>query len=219
VEVVPPQSVPAQTTLAHKINPLHWFTGASGTAEPGAGGTAEAEMPVAPKGARYKYPLPVTPIPGDREQARRWTEEGARARQQGSLSQALRDYREAVQTDPTYYEANEALGLAALDGRDYETALESLNRALALRGDSAEARYAFAWTLQKRGYYEDAAKELEKLLAAHPEEVRGHLLLGNLYAEKFRQPKLARAQYAKALELDPQNAQAAAIRAWLGENR
>ncbi len=216
VEVAPPQSIPPPKSLAQKINPIHWFSSEPKMAEASAGDSAGAEPP---KGARYKYPPLVTPIPGDRPQALRWIEEGAQARQQGRLTEAVRDYQQAVQADPTSYDATAALGLAALDGRDYTTALEALYRALRLRGDSAEARYAFAWTLQKRGYFEDAARELEKLLAAHPEEVRGHLLLGNLYAEKLRQPKLAREQYARALELDPQNAQAAKIRAWIGVNR
>jgi tetratricopeptide (TPR) repeat protein len=69
--------------------------------------------------------------------------------------------------------------------------------------------------LQKRGYYVDAASELEKLLAAHPEEARGHLLLGNLDAEKLGQPKQARQHYASVLELDPDNSQGPAIRTWI----
>jgi tetratricopeptide (TPR) repeat protein len=214
VAVAAPPSAPPRKSFAQAINPLHWFSGKSKTVEaPGA------EPPLPPKGARYKYPLPVILIPGDRPQARRWTEEGAQARQDGRLSEAVRDYQQAVQADPTYFEANQALGLAALDAGDSRTALEALHRALTLRSDSADARYAFAWVLQKRGYYEDAAKELDKLLAAHPEEVRGHLLLGKLYAEKLNKAKLARQHYAKALELDPQNAEAGAIRAWMGESR
>jgi len=180
--------------------------------------STEPELPPTPKGTRYNYPPRVTIIPGNRAEAVRWAEQGAQARQQGRLPDAILDYQQAVKADPSYYEANEALGLAALDNHDYTQTLEALNRALMLQNDSANSRYAFAWTLQRRGYYEDAARELDKLLSAHPEEVRGHLLLGKLYAEKLNQPKLAREHYARALNLDPQNPQAPAIRAWLEQN-
>jgi tetratricopeptide (TPR) repeat protein len=219
VEVAAPQPTPPRKTFAQKINPLHWFSAQSKTTATSGGATPATDPPLVPKGARYSYPLRVTLIPGKRPQAVRWMEAGTQARQKGLLSEALHDYQQAVEADPTYYEANEALGLAALDCRDYTMALETLNRALMLRSDSANARYAFAWTLQKRGYYEDAAEELDKLLAAHPDEVRGHLLLGKLEAEKLNQPKLAREHYVRALDLDPQSPQAAAIRSWIGQNR
>ncbi|MGO8698570.1 MAG: tetratricopeptide repeat protein [Limisphaerales bacterium] len=218
--VVSPSPPPAATrkTFVQKINPLHWFSPESKANPPAGAASSEAEPPLVAKGARYSYPPRVTLIPGNRSEAVRWAEQGAQARQQGRLHDAVLAYQQAVIADPTYYEANEALGLAALDNREYTLALETLNRALILQNDSANARYAFAWTLQRRGYYEDAARELDKMLTAHPEEVRGHLLLGKIYAEKLNQPKLAREHYARALSLDPQNPQALAIRSWLEQN-
>jgi len=64
----------------------------------------------------------------------------------------------------------------------------------------------------------DAADELEKLLALHPDEARGHLTLGNLYADQLRDIPRARQQYNKVLQLDPSNPQAPAIRYWLVAN-
>jgi tetratricopeptide (TPR) repeat protein len=160
----------------------------------------------------------VTPLPGNRAQAIRLEAEATRARREGDLTQSIRAYKDAIEADATFYEARYGLGLAAIEVRDYPTALDALYRALGLREDSAEARYAFAWALQKRGYTEDAVHELGKLLGQHPDEVRAHLLLGNLYAAKLGQPKLARDQYTQALAMDPNNAQAAKIRAWLQQN-
>jgi tetratricopeptide (TPR) repeat protein len=176
------------------------------------------EPPPVPAGARYEYPPPVTLIPGNRAQAKRLEAEANRARQAGDLTQSIRAYKDAAAADPTFYDACYGLGLAAFEARDYATALEQLHRALTLQEDSAEARYAFAWTLQKRGYIVDAVHELGKLLGQHPEDVRGHLLLGHLYAEKLKETKLAREQYLQVLELDPKNAQAASVRAWLLSN-
>ena len=50
--------------------------------------------------------------------------------------------------------------------------------ALAIQPDSVDARYNFALALKTAGYVTDAANELEKILAANPNEVRAHLALG-----------------------------------------
>ena len=71
---------------------------------------------------------------------------------------------------------------------------------------------------ERADYFQDAANELEKLLAQHPDETRAHLLLGNLYAQKLGQPDFARGHYKKVLEKDPHNDQAPALRAWLQNN-
>jgi tetratricopeptide (TPR) repeat protein len=197
---------PPRKTLGQKLNPLHWF---SGKPKP------PAEPSPSPAGARYDYPRSVTYIPGNRQEAERLANEAAEARQGSRLDEAMRDYRKALTEDPTYFSAALSLGLTAIDRKDYGTALDALSHALALEENSADARYGFAWTLQQRGYYIDAARELEKLIAVHPQEVRAHLLLGNIYAEKLGELKQARDQYAIVLELDPGNAQAAALHAWI----
>jgi tetratricopeptide (TPR) repeat protein len=87
-----------------------------------------------------------------------------------------------------------------------------------IRPDSADARYNFALTLKAADHPQDAADELEKLLALHPDEARGHLTLGNLYAERLGDKTRARLHYNRVLQLDPRNPQAQAIRYWLVAN-
>jgi tetratricopeptide (TPR) repeat protein len=201
--------------LIHKLNPLNWFSGRSRK-------TDETETPVPPEvenGEHYTYPLPVLPIPGDRKRAEQLTSDGRQAERASNLKEALGDYREATIADPTYFDAQLALGLAAIDAKRYSSALDALGQALTLQADSADARYAFAWVLGKRGYYQDAASELRKLLSEHPEEARARLLLGNFYAENLGQPKLAREEYLKALDLlGPDSPQAGVIRTWLAQH-
>jgi tetratricopeptide (TPR) repeat protein len=211
--VKPP--VEGKTSLVQKLNPLNWFPGKSKKTDV----TETAAPSEAGSGNRYTYPLPVTPIPGDRKLAERLTAEGRQAEHQSNRTEAMRDYQEAMKADPTYFEAGLALGLAAIDVKDYPTALDSLGQALTIQANSADARYAFAWVLGRRGCYQDAANELGRLLSAHPREVRARLLLGNIYADNLGQPKLAREQYLKALDLiEPQSSQAAVIRAWLDQH-
>ena len=206
---------PPRKTIPQRLNPLRWFAGKPKPREEAA---TQAEPPPVSSGSRYDYPPPVTPIPGDTAQARRLEAQAVRARKAGNLTQSIRDFKDAIAADPTFYDASYELGLLELDLRDYAAALEALHRAVTLQEDSASARYAFAWTLQKRGYTEDAAHELGDLLARHPDNVRARLLLGNLYAEKLGQTKLAREQYVRALALSPTNAQAPSVRAWLEQN-
>jgi tetratricopeptide (TPR) repeat protein len=219
-EPAPAQAAsPPRKSFVQKLNPLRWFSGNPRTAkESAAGAEAEVEPPPVPPGSRYDFPPSVTPIPGDRAEARRLAAEGARARRAADFTQALRAYRDAVAADATCFDASLGLGLTEIDVRDYPAALTALHRALTLQEDSAEARYAFAWTLQKRGYTLDAVHELGRLVEQHPAEVRAHLLLGNLYAEKLGQTKLARDQYTQALALDTNNPEAPSVRAWLQRN-
>jgi tetratricopeptide (TPR) repeat protein len=214
--VVGQTAPPPKKPLTERLNPLHWFSGKSKTNQDGSvSGPVAVEPPPVPAGSHYEYPPFVTPIPGDRAKAKRLEAAAVRAKQAGDWTRCIRAYKEAVAADPTYYDACFGLGLAAIDARQYETALGALHRALALQEDSAQAHYAFAWTLARRGYTEDAAHELGQLLALHPDDVEAHLLLGNLYAGKLAEPKLAREQYTEALDLDPRNPQAANVRAWL----
>jgi tetratricopeptide (TPR) repeat protein len=217
VPATPPVKPPEErkTSLVQKLNPLNWFSGKSKKTD-----ATETVIPSeAGSGDHYTYPLPVTPIPGDRKLAERLTSAGRQAEHQSNRAEAMRDYQEAMKADPTYFEAGLALGLAAIDVKDYPTALDALGQALTVQANSADARYAFAWVLGKQGYYRDAANELGRLLSAHPREVRARLLLGNFYSDNLGQPKLARDQYVRALDLiDPQSSQAAVIRAWLDQH-
>ena len=97
-------------------------------------------------------------------------------------------------------------------------ALSAYESALTIKPDSVNARYNFALALKQGNYCKDAVHELEQLLRREPNDSRAHLALGNLYAQQFQQPALARPHYMKVLESDPRNPQAGAIRYWLTDN-
>ena len=182
------------------------------------GNSARVTPLPAPHTVLHYVAPPVSTNPGNRAQAERLAKEGAAAEKESRWKEAMASYQEAVKADPADYEACEALGMAAIKSEDYAAALEALHHALAVNPESANARYGYAWVLQKMDYSQDAANELEKLLSQHPDETRAHLLLGNLYAQKLGQPDFARGHYQKVLQKDPRNDQAAALRAWLQNN-
>jgi len=175
--------------------------------------SAVESLPTA--GGRYVYQSPPTPEAGDRIAAERALLSGRQAQNIGRLSEAMQAYRRAGQLDGSYFEAHYLLGLAALEARSFRLALSAWETALVLRPDSADARYNFALTLKAANYPNDAATELEKLLGMHADEARGHLTLGNLYAEQLGDPARARWHYERVLQLDPRNPQAQSIRYWL----
>lgn len=155
------------------------------------------------------------PAAGDRKAAQAALAQGQQAQQARKLAEATQYYRRAVALDPGYFEAQYCLGLATYETRNFKAATAAWEAALKLQPDSVAARYNYALTLKADGQNQPAAAELEKLLALHPDEARAHLILGILYAEKIPDLPRARKHYQRVLQLDPQNSQASAIRAWL----
>ncbi len=160
----------------------------------------------------------ATSKPSDRKLAEQTLATGQQLQRAGKLAEALQSYKRATSLDENYFEAQYCLGLAAFESRSFKVASVAWEKAIAIRPDSADARYNFALTLKAEGRFQDAADELEKLLALHPDEARGHLTLGNLYAEQLRDATRARKHYGSVLRLDPRNPQAQAIRYWLVAN-
>jgi lipoprotein NlpI len=174
--------------------------------------------PAPPVFPRYLYLSPLKPRAGDRPAAARAFAEAQQSERKADLMAAMNSYRRAAELDPSWFEAQYNCAVLAYGQKDYSRALAASEMALALQPDSVDARYNFALALKAAGYATDAANELNKILAAHPDEARAQLALGNLYAEQMRDPARARPHYLKWLELDPHNPQTTNIRFWLSAN-
>lgn len=166
-------------------------------------------------GGAYGYLRPSVPDSGDRIAATRELVRGQEEQRAKRVAEAIRYFRQAAALDGSYYEAHYALGAALYEAREFTAAAATWERAIAVRPNAADARYNFALTLKAAGYYQEASDELEKLLSLHPDEARGHLLLGNLYAEQLGDVPRARKHYNRVLQLEPRHSQAQAIRNWL----
>jgi tetratricopeptide (TPR) repeat protein len=167
---------------------------------------------------RYRYLTAADLRPGNRVEAERFFEEGYRAHDRYRFAEAISAYQRAIKSDPTFFDAQYNLGVAAFENGDLPLALAAYEAALTLQPDSLTARYNFASALEQAGYPQDAAEELERLLTRHPAEVRIHASLANLYARKLGDPKRARPHYLRVLELEPRHPDATAIRYWLEAN-
>jgi tetratricopeptide (TPR) repeat protein len=171
-----------------------------------------------PKVARYKYVTPSKPELGKRADAERTFALGVTARDASRWSEAARQFGRAVNSDPSYFDAQFNLAVAQFQLGDYKKSLPTWEHTLALQPDSADARYNFGMALKNAGYPLDAANELEKLALTKGNETRAHLALGNLYAEELRNKTMARTHYLRVLELSPSHPQSSAIRYWLVSN-
>ncbi|MDB6024322.1 MAG: hypothetical protein JWM68_545 [Verrucomicrobiales bacterium] len=191
-------------------------TNRSETVKPNLAG---AVSPVKALGQRYKYIAPPRPPAGNRIEANRFFVAALEAQRAKRGDAAAENYRKAIQTDGSFFEAHYNLQLLELEKANLPAALSEAELSLALSSGSVNARYNFALALDRAGYAQDAANELEKLLAQAPGEARSHLFVGSLYAQKLNDAVKARMHFMKVLELEPQHAQAAAIRNWLANNR
>ncbi len=224
--------------ILKKLNPVSWFGKKNKTKEasepapeviketplpepkPVVAATPSVMTPLPPKPAiaRYKYLSPAKPAAGNTQSAAQFVAQGSAARRQSHFSDAILAYRNASISDPANFDAAYLLGVTQQQVFDYPASLQFFEQALAINPQSTDARYAFAWSLQKAKYPQDAADELEKLLQQNPIDAKANLLLATLYAQSLDQPKLARDHYLRVLQADPHNPQATAIRFWLAAN-
>jgi tetratricopeptide (TPR) repeat protein len=169
---------------------------------------------------RFGYPYANFDVPaqGNRAEAVRLLTEGINAQRAYRIRDALERYRSAAVADPSLFEAHYNRGVAAFEAGELGESLRAYERALSINETSVPARFNFATALEKSGYPEAAVHELELLVAAHPEEVRAHLALGNLQARRFGDRARAREHYRKVLELNPQHPEAGTLRFWIEAN-
>jgi len=167
------------------------------------------------EGPRYPYYAFGQARSGNRNEAIRLLNEGINDQRAFRTAEALAAYRRAVEVDPSLFETHYNRGVAAFELNELGEALRAYERALAVNPDSVPARFNFATTLLKSGYWIDAAAQLEALLREHPGETRAHLALGNLYADQFQDEAQASLHYQRVLELEPQHPNATSLRFWI----
>ena len=236
---------PLQSTAPQRsLNPPRWQgsptqenysqNGVTPLPQPGlkdesAGPSAASNPPAAPQPAkvvpppppvfpRYVYLSPRKPKSGDRVAA---SGEFAKARtfeEDSRLADAAQSYQKAAKLDPAWFEAQYNYSVLAYRLKDYRRSLAACEMALAIRPDSADARYIFALALKASGCATDAVNELEKIAAADPSDARAQLVLGDIDAQQMSDKAAARRHYLKFLDLSPRDSQAANVRFWLASN-
>ena len=229
-----------ENDMWNRLNPAHWFGSAARAenytqngvtpltadnstspptpAAPAASAPVKMVPPAPPTFPRYLYLSPHKPRAGDRKAAARAFAAAQQSEKDQDLAAAMDSYRKAAELDPAWFEAQYNYAVLAWRQRAFSHSLAASEMALALRPADTDARYNFALALKSAGYAADAVNELNKIVAANPDEARAQLALGNLYSQQLRDPARARQHYLKWLDLDPHNPQATNIRFWLSAN-
>ena len=226
---------PEKRSFFQKANPASWFRPKSKETAPPLAKASEASVQktddaavaaepvkqpaaIAPVIARYPYRNPAKPVPGDVNGAKKAMDQAYKDLRSARWSQAMDGFKKAVASDPACFEAHYRLGWAAFQSASVPEALLEYENALAINPALVDARFNFAVALQKANYHRDAASELEKLQSLAPKDARVQLFLANVYAQQLRVPQQARTHYLRVLELEPNHAEASAIRYWLAAN-
>ncbi len=118
------------------------------------------------------------------------------------LAEAERGYRAILQREPQHADSLHMLGVIALQTRNLASALELVQRAVALRPDAAACRNTLGQILERHGRDDEAAACYEAAIELEPTDAEAYNNLGYLRARQDRLTDAA-ALYRKAIDRDP----------------
>jgi tetratricopeptide (TPR) repeat protein len=176
----------ANPAQAVNFTALHSLSVAEGEAE----GDAAAEKP---KKKQYA------------EDAVKHYNRGVEFHQNGSLNQAIQEYKAAILADGRLAEAYSNLGAVYLAQKSYEKAAEAFNKALALKPDKPTTLNGLGNALYARGKAAEAKDKWAKAVEIDPSFASAYYNMGNAL-ESEKDEKAALAEYMKAIEADPKKA-------------
>jgi tetratricopeptide (TPR) repeat protein len=123
----------------------------------------------------------------------------------GRAEDAQKYLKQALRVKPDTALAWMTLGVIYLNQNDIEAATAAFAQAVYLDPKNPQAHNYYAVTLAKRGWYDGAEDELQKVVQLAPDFAEAHFNLALIYFQ--RNPpavELARRHYQKALELGAQ---------------
>lgn len=139
-----------------------------------------------------------------------WIEQAARYYQAGESEAAARCCHAALREHPRDFDAMHLLGVLATDARHTTEAIDLLQRAIAVRGDVAQAHYHLGNALLAGGRERDAMTSYAAALALQPDHADALNNLGNALRNLARYDE-AIVCYGKAIAIRPQFPAAAQV--------
>ncbi len=122
-------------------------------------------------------------------------------------------WNDVIKKDPTYWHPYECLGEASLDKGDYLMAIqyfkESIEKDKANQNSNHSSRLNLGLCYYRKGMYDDAMKTYTDLIAIAPGEPKAYDQRGLVYQfQSHPEAEKALADYSKAIEIDPNYADA-----------
>lgn len=126
---------------------------------------------------------------------------------QNEIDQAISEYHQAIQIDPTYPEPYFNLGIAF--GRKGETddAISEFQAAIRLKPDNADAYYALGIAFTKKGRTDEAISQYREAIRRKPDNADAHYTLGTALGMKGQMDE-AIGQFQEVIRLNPNHADA-----------
>ncbi len=112
--------------------------------------------------------------------------------EEGDLVGALALFEQALEREPDLPAALYGIGVIQYSWERHATALEPLERAVALVPESADYRKVYADTLARLGRYDDAIREYETVLKLSPSQTTAYYSMGIAYYNKQEYDAAAR---------------------------
>lgn len=122
--------------------------------------------------------------------------------QQQRFSEAIEQYRHALDIDPDYAEAHANLGSALASLGRTDEAISSYRDALDIKGESAETRLNLGLALAKQGRLDEAIEQYRHALRLNPDYAEGHANLG-VALIALGQSNEAQDHFHEAIRLNP----------------
>ena len=132
---------------------------------------------------------------------------GVEFHQNGSLNQAVQEYKAAIEADGRLAEAYSNLGAVYLAQKSYKMAAEAFNKALALKPDRPTTLNGLGNALYAKGQTAEAKDKWAKAIEIDPNFASAYYNMGNAL-ESEKDDKAALAEYMKAIGANPKMADA-----------
>jgi tetratricopeptide (TPR) repeat protein len=136
--------------------------------------------------------------------------------QRGAYLDAISEFREAAELDPTFAEAFYNLGVTYQKLDSHKKAIEQFEIAVDLRSDDADYHFAMGNSYFHLEKYDRAVRAFERALSANPNYLKAQYSLA-LSLEKSGNKTRARREWQRYLEMDSDSEWAERARARLAE--
>lgn len=118
----------------------------------------------------------------------------------GQLDAAIREFGKAIEVDPGMSEAYLQLGCLYIGNAELEKAEKAINKALEVDPDSVGGKICRGELLRLKGQLDQAASELQAIVAAHPDKYEAYYYLGRVFEDQ-KKDKEAMDNYKNAYKV------------------
>jgi len=139
--------------------------------------------------------------------AKTFLEIGIQNSENAEYSEAIDEFKHAIQLKPDYDEAYYQMGQAFFNLHRYDESLESYEKAVKLNPDHADAQFALGIITSMLSKYDESINAFKTVIKLNPKYTNAHYSLGNVYFEMENYSDAADA-FEQALKIRPKYAEA-----------